>query len=174
MLSIVLAAAYGSGVSCGVERWARKTLQGYHVSATVPARTSVHALRLLPRRRSLELHYDRVRAELLGFKLEADGDIHLILAQPGNTHETMVAEIPNPRCMPRAAPQYVAMVAAARLAFVRTYGIPPYTLFALAYRPIDLAGSTFFDALHGQSGAAPNGVELHPVLMLYPAGGGSK
>jgi hypothetical protein len=28
------------------------------------------------------------------------------------------------------------------------------------------AGVAFFDVVHGQEGVAPNGIELHPILMI--------
>lgn len=36
----------------------------------------------------------------------------------------------------------------------------------LAYQPIAVTGPAFFDFEHGQSGAARNNVEIHPVLAL--------
>ncbi|TAM90889.1 hypothetical protein EPN42_05160 [bacterium] len=39
----------------------------------------------------------------------------------------MIAEIPDPRCVEGAAPIYAQDVARTRLAFVKTYGIPPVT-----------------------------------------------
>ena len=32
--------------------------------------------------------------------------------------------------------------------------------------PVTVTGIAFFDPLHGQEGVAPNGIELHPVLMI--------
>lgn len=34
------------------------------------------------------------------------------------------------------------------------------------HRYVSLAGVGYFDSLHGQPGAAPNGVEIHPVLAV--------
>ncbi|HET9096986.1 MAG TPA: hypothetical protein VFN37_10015, partial [Candidatus Baltobacteraceae bacterium] len=31
---------------------------------------------------------------------------------------------------------------------------------------VDVTGVAFFDALHGQTGVAPNGIEIHPVLSI--------
>ncbi len=33
---------------------------------------------------------------------------------------------------------------------------------------VSVVGVGFFDFLHGQTGAAPNGIELHPVLKIEP------
>lgn len=94
-----------------------------------------------------------------GFKLESDGDIHLVVAQPGNRADTMIAEIPDPNCMEGAAAAYVRDVEKARLEFVKAYGIPPVRTLRLAYRPITLTGPAFFDFSHGQDGLAPTGIE---------------
>ena len=32
--------------------------------------------------------------------------------------------------------------------------------------PLTVTGVAFFDVLHGQEGVAPNGIELHPILMI--------
>ena len=32
--------------------------------------------------------------------------------------------------------------------------------------PVTVTGVGFFDVLHGQEGVAPNGIELHPILMI--------
>ena len=32
--------------------------------------------------------------------------------------------------------------------------------------PVQVTGVLFFDFLHGQTGVAPNGIELHPILQI--------
>ncbi len=168
--------------ACGRERWSAKVLSdGVAINVAHPAVATVDKLRTLPRppgvegfdapRVPAEQRVYRVQAELLGFKLEKDGDIHLVIAQPGDRARTMIAEIPNPRCMEGAAPVYIQDVARTRLAFVKTYGIPPVTHFRIAYRPITVVGPAFFDFLHGQDGLAPNGVEIHPMLAIGAGAG---
>lgn len=110
-----------------------------------------------------------MNAELLGFKLESDGDIHLVIAQPGNRADTMIAEIPDPNCMDAAPAAYVHD-GESGLAFVKAYGIPPVREFRIAYRPIMLTGPAFFDFPHGQDGLAPTGIEIHPVLAVNASG----
>lgn len=174
---LVIALAMGAPAhACGRQRWAAKVLADASVLQLPPANVSIEALRSLPRpddvdgfdapRDAVERKTYRVRAELLGDKLEQDGDIHLILAQPGNRAQTMVAEIPDPNCMQGASRAYINDVAQARLAFVKSYGIPPVTHFRLQYAPITVTGALFFDFGHGQSGASPENAELHPVLAI--------
>jgi len=38
------------------------------------------------------------------------------------------------------------------------------TSFQTANIPVQIKGVGMFDFLHGQTGVAPNGIELHPVL----------
>lgn len=178
--AMLVFALVAPAAACGRERWSAKTLaDGTMISASALS-TSVDALRTLPRpygiggfdapRVAAERRLYRVSAELLGFKLESDGDIHLVIAQSGDRAHTMVAEIPDPQCMDGAPTAYVRDVEQARLAFVKTYGIPPVRTFRLAYRPIALTGPVFFDFLHGQDGLAPTGIEIHPVLGVNASG----
>ena len=175
IIGLVLSAVAPAS-ACGRERWSAKVLaDGTTISASAFS-TSVDALRALPRpydvsgfdapRVPAERRLYRVDAELLGFKLESDGDIHLVIAQPGNRARTMIAEIPDQNCMDGAPAVYVRDVEQARLQFVKSYGIPPVRTFRLAYRPITLTGPAFFDFLHGQDGLAPTGIEIHPVLAV--------
>ena len=39
--------------------------------------------------------------------------------------------------------------------------------------PVTVTGVRFFDFLHGQTGVAPNGIELHPVLDIQFSTGGT-
>jgi hypothetical protein len=55
------------------------------------------------RLRGVETTVYHVRARLLAIKLEQDGDIHLVIADP-RTGGTMIAEFPAPGCTLGAAP----------------------------------------------------------------------
>jgi hypothetical protein len=63
----------------------------------------------------------------------------------------MIAEAPSPACTTHATAYRRRQMANARKA-VRICGKARVT------------GVAFFDFLHGQTGVAPNGIELHPVL----------
>jgi hypothetical protein len=79
---------------------------------------------------------------------EADDDYHVVLSDGGRT---MIAESPAASCDSRAIPVRRAQIAAARSAL----------------RPCARArvtGVAFFDVPHGQTGVAPNAIELHPIL----------
>jgi hypothetical protein len=131
------------------------------------------------------------RATFQGFKEESDHDYHLVIGDP-QTGETMVMEIPDPNC---AHPKFRSNFQLARLEVQqslrlnRTFKQGAMTWFS---KPliVDVEGVGFFDSIHGrhlevggthktrgatspghwvkgETGAAPNGIELHPVLRLY-------
>ena len=95
------------GLRCGTQRWLVKTFADPdrdQVDLT-PHRTSVASLAALLRPAVLPdggraLTAERttfvVQAYLAGHSPQADGDIHLILADPDQPRVTMIAEIPDP------------------------------------------------------------------------------
>ena len=93
---------------------------------------------------------------------EADDDFHLVIS---DGKHTMITESPAPICDSRAFPARQAQIAAARR--------------ALRLRPRARVSVAFFDFDHGQTGVAPNAIELHPILTFRclsgaaSAGGGS-
>jgi hypothetical protein len=103
---------------------------------------------------------------LLAIKLEADSDIHLVIADP-TAGGTMIAESPAPACTHGAAPAARRMMARARASIIRACGIPPSRFFRLLGGAATISGVGFFDFQHGQRGVAPNAIELHPVLDFH-------
>ena len=131
-------------------------------------------------------------ATITGYKLESDGDYHLVIADEQG--HTMIAEIPEPSQLAQGS-FFAAQIAAARQAFDTQFGIheqapapaaapepapgPPAQDAALAAAPaaalptlikaseqVTLVGLGFFDFAHGQDGVAPNAIELHPVINI--------
>jgi hypothetical protein len=139
---------------CGVERWTVKTLQdrprllpvkratlAYLVSRSAPAS--------LPKTRlPLERHVFRVTAAVTLVRSEEDGDLHLVLS---DGQRTMIAESPSASCTRKATALRRRQMAQARTA-VRVCAQATVT------------GVAFFDFKHGQTGVAPNAIELHPIL----------
>jgi hypothetical protein len=160
---------------CGVERWAIKTMVDRQAALvkTTTTRTSIAALRrrLAPsnlgttRIAPVEFHSYRVRARLVAFKLEADSDIHLVIADP-NTGGTMIAEFPLLACVDHGLPTVRGKISAARAALIRTCGQPSSSTFTALSGTASLTGVGFFDFKHGQNGVAPNAIELHPALSF--------
>lgn len=158
---------------CGVERWAVKTMvdpQARQVRLA-PTRTTVAALRrrALPvdvggaRAAPVELHAYKVTARLIAAKLEDDSDFHLVIADP-RTGGTMIVEFPLLSCVHGGSAVVRRRVNAARAALIRACGQPSSGSFTSLQGTATVTGVGFFDFKHGQTGVAPNGVELHPVL----------
>jgi hypothetical protein len=145
-----------SSSACGVERWTVKTLQdrprllplGKVTIAYLVGRAAPH--RLPSTRLPFERHVFRVNASVTLVRPEADSDLHLVLS---DGTRTMIAESPSPSCTAHATPLRRRQMAQAR-AQVR--------LCAKAR----VTGVAFFDFKHGQTGVAPNAIELHPVLAF--------
>jgi hypothetical protein len=106
-----------------------------------------------------------VNATLTDYKHETgrsgDNDYHLVLDDgQGNT---MVAEIPSPDCVDDSSP-FAAQIASARADFDAQ--LTAASSFQTANIPVQVTGVGMFDFFHGQDGAAPNVIELHPVLAI--------
>jgi len=154
VLAAETAAARPVRALCGIERWSVKTLQDRPLllparTTTVKYLTSLPAPADLPYTRlPFERHVFRVTAAVVLVRPEDDGDFHLVLRN-GPLH--MIAEAPASSCMAGAAPARRAQMRAAR------------TAVSLCARA-EVTGVAFFDFQHGQTGVAPNAIELHPVL----------
>ncbi|HET9118609.1 MAG TPA: hypothetical protein VFN75_11150 [Pseudonocardiaceae bacterium] len=159
--------------SCGVGRWSVKTgtdadrslinLQST-TGTTIAALTMLSAPSALSanhRVQSTETTVFRLSATLTEFKMEADSDYHLVLAD-GAGH-TMIAEIPDPACVGSTSP-LASSISKARGEFDAKYSAT--TSFKTVNVPVTVTGAGFFDFLHGQTGVAPNGIELHAVLDI--------
>jgi hypothetical protein len=109
---------------------------------------------------SAETQVYRIHATLKEFKQEADSDFHLVLTDGTNT---MIAEIPDPACVHGSSP-FLAGIANARKEFTAKYS--PGDYWQVANVPVVVTGVGFFDTPHGQTGVAPNAIELHPVTDI--------
>lgn len=172
------------------ERWSVKTgsdpdAQG--LTGQAPTATTIAQLTALPvppvlppdgRSDGAEKTVWQLNATLQAFGGEADGDVHMVLADgQGNT---MIAEIPNPGDI--TSPSYFAgQISGARTAFDNQFQIvedisqptvPARSQATLGsdFRdvsvPVTVTGLGFFDFAHGQRGVAPNAIELHPVISI--------
>jgi len=170
--------AQACGGHCGTERWEVKTFTDADTGRVdlTPRIGTVTELRALSRpavtaeeRRSpLERRTYRVRALLLGWKHERDDDdYHLVIADSAHPEATMIVEIPSPACARVCSSRLVAQMGTARQMIEQELGRPSNRFRRLAPpRMVTITGILFFDFLHGQTGVAPNGVELHPVIGL--------
>ena len=142
--------------ACVGDRWTVKTLQDrphllparetkIHFLITRPAPSHLPATRL-----PFEHHVFTVTAAVELVRPEGDSDLHVVL-QSGRNH--MITEAPSPSCDRHATPYRRRQMRVARN-HVR--------LCARAR----VTGVAFFDFDHGQTGVAPNAIELHPILRF--------
>jgi hypothetical protein len=158
---------------CGDWRWPVKTLSDHrrkevHFS---PIHRTVTRLRrrtppsnldaTTPRITGLEFHTWTLRARPRKAKISADGDVHLVISAPKHPHRTMIVEFPKRSCV--RSPFKRKAIARARRRLVASCG-PMSGAWAHLKGRVDVIGVGFWDAVHGQDGVAPNGIELHPVL----------
>jgi len=73
----------------------------------------------------------------------------------------MIAEIPAPTCVGTGSP-FKTGITTARSQFDAKFNVT--SSFQTTSTPVQITGVGMFDFLHGQTGVAPNGIELHPVL----------
>lgn len=160
MLAILLAASF---TGCGSERAAVKNLRDRpQLSEPQPA-TVEQLLAIRPPwwrkragRRRVERTVVAVDVEVLAFKEEHDGDLHVVIR--GGRGAVMVAEFPSVECT--VGSPYAVQMQRARLRMGE--------LARAGVSHIRLTGVIFFDKVHGQIGGAKNGVELHPVIDARP------
>jgi hypothetical protein len=98
--------------------------------------------------------------------LEQDNDYHLVCTD-SNYNYKFISEIPSADCSETIASGYAANYKAARILMD--------SLFPLFHggkhwsnikRKFSITGVCFHDFVHGQTGHAPKGIELHPVLSI--------
>ncbi len=102
-----------------------------------------------------------INATLTLFKLESDSDYHLVIQDAAGN--TMITEIPAPMCVGSTSP-FLSAITNARAKFDAMFTAT--TSFQTVNIPVQVTGVGMFDFPHGQTGAAPNQMELHPVLDI--------
>ncbi|GAC1354880.1 MAG: hypothetical protein NVSMB47_08290 [Polyangiales bacterium] len=159
---------------CATERWAIKVGDDYAAACAIDlstaTATTIGALISLPKPAVLPpttrlgptetTLYVLRDVTLVQLKLESDRDYHLVLADGTST---MIGEIPDPGCVPRSS-RGQSLIPGARAAIDARYSV--MTSFSAAGTTVSVKGIGFFDTVHGQTGVAINGIELHPVLGI--------
>ncbi|HEY6229770.1 MAG TPA: hypothetical protein VIW64_00785 [Pyrinomonadaceae bacterium] len=170
--ALLLLPAHSLG-QCGGERWAVKTGADPDsnlidtvspASTTVTYLTSLTAPTVLPdnnRIQPTETTLWVINATLKQYQKQADSDYHLLLVD-GAGHQ-MIAEIPSPDCV-SASNKFYSGIVRARADFDARYTAT--SSLKTANVPVQITGVGFFDYLAGQTGVAPNGIELHPVIDI--------
>jgi len=159
------------------ERWPVKTLSdGVAVDSGHPTMTTVQHLSgltppagvtaLTAPRSSAETKVYAIHASLQEYRLESDHDFHVVISDfGGSPNNTMIAEIPDSQCDGVSGDGWTAAFDSMRAALESKFGVAT-TSFIRANAEATITGVLFFDKPHGQTGHAPNYVELHPVLAL--------
>src|SRR5262249_54371262 len=162
-----------ASAQCGVERWSVKTGSDpdaglVNLNASSPtfisnltALTAPNPIPANNRVAPTETTLWVLTATLTKYKREGDSDYHLVL-DDGAGH-TMIAEIPSPGCVAPGSP-FAAGISHARAQFDACFTAT--SSFQTTSTPVQITGVGMFDFLHGQTGVAPNGIELHPVIDI--------
>jgi hypothetical protein len=163
-----------AGTACGVWRWDVKTLsdpdrRDVNFDAR---RTRINRLRHrqppdslstdTPRLRGVEERVFHVRAQVIQATVEDDSDIHLVIAPRASRRRAMIVEFPRPICVDSTFKR--AEIARASRGMLRACGSISSSDFTQLRGHVVIKGVGFWDEIHGQTGVAPNGIELHPVL----------
>ena len=179
--AIMLLASASAAFACGTERWPVKvgTDRDATKVATSPQVATIAQLRSIAAparpnsRRSTrfaptELTTFQVKGILRVIKKETDQDYHLVITDPINPRVTMIVESPDPTCA--SGSQFLDSITSVRTMLDRTLQLDrvfsPENSRSELSMPVTVTGVAFFDVLHGQEGVAPNGIELHPILMI--------
>jgi hypothetical protein len=157
---------------CGVERWHVKNLAdpdtllvqfGNVIQSSIVSEDSIPEPSSPDVRLPLERVVIKITAILVAYKLEDDGDIHLVLQDTGGN--SMIAEIPDPTCSPAKHTSHSGNYAAA-IQWLKDNVGNPTTSFKDCNVSITVTGVRYFDYFHSQRGVSPNAIEIHPVLTL--------
>jgi hypothetical protein len=151
-------------VKVGLDQDARRVKQNVVILTTIGHLRSLRPPAVLPRLSRVppvETTVWAVDGVLLRYKVEEDSDVHVVLADASG--HTMIVELPAPQCVSASSP-FLPAIKTMRAAFTARFHPTHYW-----QRPrlrVHVVGVGFFDRPHGQIGAAPNYLELHPVLSL--------
>lgn len=159
--------------SCGgVERWGVKVMTDPSAGNLVltPKPSSVtHIVGIsAPTPTTNMTRYDPVEdsvytvlVNITEMRVESDSDWHLVIT---DGKSTMIAECPCPSCNSVIASPYISEFTTARNWIAANIGNVQNT--SLNVKNVLVTGQAFLDPPHGQSGAAPNNIELHSILKI--------
>jgi hypothetical protein len=103
-----------------------------------------------------------VEAAIIALNVEASGDYHLVLQ--GSSGQTMIARAPNPTdAFVAPSSRWKKEITEVRRQLDAKYFPASGKIARVRARVV---GVGFFDRIHGQTGVALNGLELHPVVGI--------
>jgi hypothetical protein len=175
LLVVVLAlcSLHSCWAKCGTERWSVKTGTDDDASKvdTTPVTTTIKTLVNLNKPSShpesarvtpTELKTFKIKTTLIEYKHEADQDYHLVIQDGSGNH--MIVEIPDPECVEGGKGVFLKGIKNARKQFEAVFTASGS--LKKTNTKVTVTGVGFFDFIHGQTGVAPQGIELHPVLDI--------
>lgn len=164
------------GVTCGVERWAVKTLSDVGAGAVNLAnvqQTTVRDLNQFPahcsslpsaRTFAEEFQVYEVVARITLARLEDDRDYHIALADPDDPGATIVTEVADPVCQGVVSSPFLQTLTQARAQWDAIRA--GRSLASLAGTMVRIRGVGFYDFDHNQTGRSRSCIELHPILGI--------
>lgn len=178
-----LPAAEGES-SCAGPRWPVKTMADPGPTSVDLGRVQETTVAALRRQEFTQVDRDtarvpgtettlvRVTADLVSGRVSPDGDLAVVVSAPGSHGQTMTVEFPDPSCLGSRTPAAArAASVSSRGAFERACGRFGTSKTALS-GTTTLTGVRFLDTPHKLKNgvnarqAAPNEIELHPVLAV--------
>ena len=173
LAAVALLAVSELHAACGVERWSVKTgtdPQASSVNLSSYISSTIYNFHQSTRPSSLpsngrvsprETTQYRLSGTLTKYVREADSDYHLVIKDSAG--RTMIIELPASNCVGAGSP-FGPGIARARSQFDARFTAT--TSFKTTSTPVTIKGVGFWDYIHGQTGVAPNGIEVHPVLDI--------
>jgi len=173
VLVLALCSLHSCWAKCGTERWPVKTGTDDDAGKvdTTPVTTTISKLVNLKAPSShpesarvgpTELKTFKIKTTLIEYKHEADQDYHLVIQDGNGNH--MIVEIPDPECVEGGKGKFLTGIKHARKQFEAVFTASGS--MKKTNTQVTIIGVGFFDFLHGQTGVAPQGIELHPVLDI--------
>jgi hypothetical protein len=174
LLSALLVTIPLQTVACGQERWSVKTVIDKDATKVQesPTPTTINQLRQISapinpnirpnsRYSPTELTTYEVTGYITLIKAETDQDYHIVLTD--DKGRTMIVESTHPDCAQQS--RFTTEITEVRAAFDQAFG-GPINSNIKSKKLATITGVGFFDHIHGQTGVAPNGIELHPILQV--------
>jgi hypothetical protein len=173
LVVVLLFAVSDLHAACGVERWSVKTGTdpqassvnlGSYISSTIynfHQSTRPSSLPSNGRVSPRETTQYRLSGTLTKYVRESDSDYHLVIKDSAG--RTMIIELPASNCVGAGSP-FGTGISRARSQFDARFTAT--TSFKTTSTAITIKGVGFWDYIHGQTGVAPNGIEVHPVLDI--------
>jgi hypothetical protein len=175
-ICLALAAVLASpgAAACGVERWPVKVaadknavlIEDYVRTASVAELGALAGprdpaarqdTRFLPE----EAMVWEISGKLLSIQKMADGDLRLVVTDPYNPPAMVVANAPDPGCARDS--RFAQNIRAVRDALDRRFG---RVSWATPGVPVTMTGIAYFGVRRSEPGAAPNDIELHPLIGI--------